>query len=114
MTKTVRFNPRTTHGKAVRKAVKNYKIDVNEGRIYDQEGFEVGNFCRPTLTIHLDNKTYAANVSKIIGYLVFGPPALYKRNQIRHLDGDIYNNRRDNLVLVPRTNRRNKTLSASA
>ena len=94
--------PRSTHFQAVQTAVKKYRIDPRTGRIYNREGQEIGGSTyEPRVTVHLENKNkkYGARLSKVIGFVVYGPEALRRGVSVRHNDGNKFNNRQTNLSL---------------
>lgn len=92
--------PRSTHFKAVQKAIRIYKVDATRGRILNSEGTEIGGRTyEPRVTIHLDGKKFNARVNKIVGFVKFGPEALRRGVSVIHKDGDKFNNRASNLEL---------------
>lgn len=92
--------PRSTHFQAVQTAVKKYRIDPRTGRIYNRDGQEIGGSTyEPRVTVHLENKKYNARLSKVIGFVVYGPEALRRGVSVRHNDGNKFNNRQTNLRL---------------
>jgi len=97
----MRGRPRSTHFQAVQTAVKKYRIDPKTGRIYNRNGQEIGGTTyEPRVTVHLEGKKYNARVNKVIGFVKFGPEALRRGVQVRHKNGDPFDNRAANLTLT--------------
>jgi hypothetical protein len=93
--------PRSVHFQAVQTAVKKFRINPRTGRIYNNQGQEIGGSTyEPRVTVHLGTKKYNARVNKIVGFVTYGPEALRRGVSVRHKIGRKEDNRATNLQLV--------------
>ncbi len=107
----------TTNSKAIQKIIRNYRVDLKSGNIYNHLNQQIGsNTYEPRASVRLNTRTgrkkYNTRISRVIGYVKFGPAALAKGSQIRHIDGDKSNNSGDNLTLVRLPNLRGDITAA--
>jgi len=97
----------TTNKITARKVAQNYRVDLKKGLIYNANGHPVGsNTYEPRISVRVDTpsgpKKYGIRVSKVLGLVKFGENALNPNFEVRHKDGNKFNNAGNNLVLVRR------------
>ncbi len=104
----------STHMHAIEYALANgYEVDVEEGLVYGLSGRALaikirGTQTHPTCSLRTAGLTkpfYAVPYHKVVAYAIWGRAAFAPGIHVRHLDGDVLNNRRANLALgTPKQN----------
>ena len=97
----------TTNSIAIRKATRNYRVNLQNGFIYNNEGLIIGsNTYEPRISVRVETpdgrKKYGVRISRVMAYAKFGPEALNPNVQVRHRDGNKFNNAGSNLILIRR------------
>lgn len=98
----------TTNTIAVREIARRYRVNLRSGYIYNQDGQIIGsNTYEPRISIRIqtpdgEKKKYGVRVSKVLGFTKYGIAALKQNAEIRHRDGNKFNNAGSNLMLIQR------------
>ena len=97
----------TTNAIAVRESARRYSVNTKHGSVYNADGERIGStYSEPRISVRIQTpngpKKYGVRLAKLIGYVAFGSEAIQPNVEVRHKDGDKYNNAARNLVLVRR------------
>jgi hypothetical protein len=90
-----------------RKIAQTHIVNEGKGMIYDRNGVIVGsNIFEPRVSVRIQTpngpKKYGVRTARVVAFVKFGPEALNPNVQVRHRDGNKFNNAGDNLMLVRR------------
>jgi hypothetical protein len=100
-----KFN--TTNAIGIRKIARENKVNTRNGFVYNPQGVIIGsNVYEPRISVRVQTpdgpKKYGVRTSRVIAFVKYGAEALNPNIQVRHKDGDKFNNAGNNLVLVRR------------
>jgi len=97
----------TTNAIAVRESARRYSVNTRNGSVYNANGERIGSDTyEPRISVRIQTpngpKKYSLRTAKLIGYVAFGSEAIQPNVEVRHKDGNKYNNAARNLMLVRR------------